>query len=84
MLLIVMLSVMTGPGQSRATQKENGKTMAEGKAMTHIATFAGGCFWCTEADFEKVPGVVSVVSGYTGGHTENPSYMEVSSGRQGT
>lgn len=47
------------------------------------ATFAGGCFWCTEADFEKVPGVVKVVSGYTGGSKENPSYEEVSSGTTG-
>jgi len=37
------------------------------------ATFAGGCFWCSEADFEKVGGVVEVVSGYTGGTTEDPS-----------
>jgi peptide methionine sulfoxide reductase msrA/msrB len=47
------------------------------------ATFAGGCFWCTEADFEKVKGVVEVVSGYTGGKTENPTYEEVSSGSSG-
>jgi peptide methionine sulfoxide reductase msrA/msrB len=74
---------MTGPGKSRAMQGEKGKSMAEGKAMTRIATFAGGCFWCTEADFEKVPGVVKAVSGYTGGHEENPSYKEVSSGKTG-
>ena len=48
-----------------------------------VATFAGGCFWCTEADFEKVPGVVKVVSGYTGGKKENPTYEEVSSGTTG-
>jgi peptide methionine sulfoxide reductase msrA/msrB len=83
MLLIVMLSVITGPGKSRAMQGKEGKSMAEGKAMTRIATFAGGCFWCTEADFEKVPGVVNVVSGYTGGDEENPSYKEVSSGKTG-
>lgn len=39
-----------------------------------VATFAGGCFWCTEADFEKVPGVVRVISGYTGGSQPNPTY----------
>lgn len=44
------------------------------------ATFAGGCFWCTEASFEKVKGVKSVVSGYTGGERENPTYQAVSSG----
>lgn len=47
------------------------------------ATFAGGCFWCTESDFEKVDGVVEVVSGYTGGHKENPTYGEVSAGGTG-
>ena len=48
-----------------------------------IATFAGGCFWCIEADFEKVPGVVRVVSGYTGGHKGNPTYKEVCAGETG-
>src|SRR5947207_14178482 len=47
------------------------------------ATFAAGCFWCTEEAFEKVPGVVSAVSGYTGGSVKNPSYEQVSSGRTG-
>ena len=50
---------------------------------TEKATFAGGCFWCMEAPFEKLKGVLSVTSGYTGGHTENPKYEEVSSGRTG-
>jgi len=48
-----------------------------------IATFAGGCFWCVEADSEKVPGVISAISGYTGGHTVNPTYEEVSRGGTG-
>ncbi len=47
------------------------------------ATFAGGCFWCVESTFSKIPGVKKVVSGYTGGHTENPSYDEVSTGKTG-
>lgn len=50
---------------------------------TAIATFAGGCFWCVEADFDKVPGVIRTTSGYTGGHTEEPSYEEVSRGGTG-
>ena len=45
------------------------------------ATFAGGCFWCIEAPFEKYPGVISAVSGYTGGTEEDPTYKQVSSGR---
>lgn len=48
-------------------------TMVETTNLS-IATLAGGCFWCVEADFEKIPGVVKVISGYTGGSNENPSY----------
>lgn len=47
------------------------------------ATFAGGCFWCVEADFDKIEGVVSTVSGYTGGKTPNPTYRMVTSGGTG-
>ena len=50
---------------------------------TEKAAFAAGCFWCTEEVFEKVPGVVSAVSGYTGGTVKGPSYEQVSSGRTG-
>jgi peptide-methionine (S)-S-oxide reductase len=46
-------------------------------AQTAKATFAGGCFWCVEADFDKVPGVLSTTSGYTGGKLANPSYEQV-------
>ena len=48
-----------------------------------IATFAGGCFWCTEAVFLQLQGVEKVVPGYTGGHIKNPAYREVCSGRTG-
>ncbi|MCP3954844.1 MAG: peptide-methionine (R)-S-oxide reductase MsrB [Desulfobacterales bacterium] len=50
---------------------------------TRDAVFAGGCFWCTESDFEKVDGVSEAISGYTGGHVTNPSYQQVSSGGTG-
>jgi len=49
----------------------------------NIATFGTGCFWCTEAVFQQLKGVVSVVSGYSGGQVENPSYEQVSTGRTG-
>jgi peptide-methionine (S)-S-oxide reductase len=48
-----------------------------------VATFSGGCFWCVESDFDKVPGVISTTSGYTGGHVANPTYEQVSSGGTG-
>jgi peptide-methionine (S)-S-oxide reductase len=50
---------------------------------TATAIFAGGCFWCTEADFDKVPGVISTTSGYLNGKTKNPTYKEVSGGGSG-
>ncbi len=48
-----------------------------------VATFAGGCFWCTESDFDHVPGVISTTSGYTGGNVANPTYEQVSAGGTG-
>jgi peptide-methionine (S)-S-oxide reductase len=56
---------------------------AQAQGNLSTATFAGGCFWCMEEAFEKVPGVITVISGYTDGKTKNPSYEEVSSGRTG-
>jgi peptide methionine sulfoxide reductase msrA/msrB len=69
--------------RSEAVQK--GVKMDTGKEEMNLrqATFAGGCFWCTESDFEKLPGVLKVISGYTGGNKENPTYAEVSSGTTG-
>lgn len=57
-----------------------GRSMA---AETRIATFAGGCFWCMEQPFQVLEGVSSVISGYTGGTSENPTYYEVCSGTSG-
>ncbi len=48
-----------------------------------VATFGGGCFWCLEEAFSKVPGVIEVIPGYGGGETENPSYEEVCTGKTG-
>ena len=53
------------------------------KDNLQIATFAGGCFWCTEAVFNRLKGVEHVVSGYTGGHIKNPAYREICTGRTG-
>lgn len=57
--------------------------MGEPKEGMAKATFAGGCFWCMEGPFDELDGVELVISGYTGGHTENPTYEEVCSGTTG-
>jgi len=56
---------------------------AESEGMLKTATFGGGCFWCMEHAFDEVAGVVTTLSGYMGGETENPSYEAVSSGKTG-
>lgn len=58
-------------------------TLNQEKMQTELATFAGGCFWCTEAIYEEVKGVYKVTSGYTGGTLKNPTYTEISTGRTG-
>ncbi len=58
-------------------------THAAGAQQLHKAVFAGGCFWCVESDFDKIPGVVSTVSGYTGGKTTDPTYRQVTTGDTG-
>jgi peptide methionine sulfoxide reductase msrA/msrB len=78
-LTTVLIALLSGGTKVNSSQPEDMDIMATEDKQIKIATFAGGCFWCTEADFEKVPGVVKVVSGYTGGSKENPSYKEVSS-----
>jgi len=59
------------------------KITAGGSDRTQAATFAGGCFWCMEAPFDKLPGVISVTAGYTGGSLKNPTYEQVSAGSTG-
>ena len=83
LFLILILSVITGCRESDSAMQEVETSMTGDNAALQIATFAGGCFWCTEADFEKLSGVVKVVSGYTGGFKENPFYEEVSAGTTG-
>jgi peptide-methionine (S)-S-oxide reductase len=63
--------------------KAQHKPMNSSSNQTEIATFGGGCFWCTEAIFQMVPGVKSVASGYAGGMKENPTYKEVCTGSTG-
>ena len=69
--------------QHRKSNTDERKTDVASLEGYSVATFAGGCFWCTESDFEKVDGVVDAVSGYIGGSVENPTYHQVGSGTTG-
>lgn len=84
----LLVSSLQACGQTKNTDTpKNKKIMSQSNSAiplkTDTATFANGCFWCTEAIFEELDGVISAVSGYTGGSTENPSYKEVCSGSTG-
>jgi len=81
--VIALIFILTVWQIAGSVQQEVKMEMPKEDSMLRIATFAGGCFWCTESDFERLPGVVKVISGYTGGHKENPAYEEVSSGSTG-
>jgi peptide-methionine (S)-S-oxide reductase len=65
------------------TTKESGKTEATFTGKADTATLGTGCFWCTEAIFEQLDGVISAVSGYAGGHVANPTYKDVCTGETG-
>jgi peptide-methionine (S)-S-oxide reductase len=76
-LLIASFALLAACSDAPAAQQPNARP---GQA---VAVFAGGCFWCTEADFDKVPGVISTTSGYTGGKVLRPTYEQVSAGGTG-
>jgi peptide methionine sulfoxide reductase msrA/msrB len=81
--IIAMAAVLCGDHPAQSIDAKMEKPMNAKPQKTQTAVFAGGCFWCTESDFEKVDGVVEVISGYTGGHVVNPTYEQVSAGGTG-
>jgi peptide methionine sulfoxide reductase msrA/msrB len=83
-LVIFTLGILGFYKIQSLTYAENHK-MKNYNSSAHgeVATFAGGCFWCTESDFEKIEGVIGVISGFSGGPEKNPSYEEVSAGKTG-
>jgi len=84
-ILGAVLALFAIPGCQKPTNHETvaSEMMKKQAQELETATFAGGCFWCIESDFEKVGGVIEVISGYTGGYKEKPTYEEVSSGGTG-
>lgn len=81
--IFIFAVMFLGCHNSQSNESTLGNTMKNQSENSEIATFSGGCFWCTESDFEKIDGVVQVISGYSGGNEENPTYREVSSGGTG-
>jgi len=81
--LVLMVGVPLAFGLTGKAAEGKSPRVGQDRSNLRVATFAGGCFWCTESDFEKLDGVVEVISGYTGGNVENPSYERVSAGGTG-
>ena len=80
--ILLVLVVLAGAA-ALLLMRPSGPAAAPAAPGLASAVFAGGCFWCTEADFDKIPGVVSTVSGYAGGRVANPTYEQVSAGGTG-
>ena len=72
--LHILCSLILGCGVTGNTDRSKGNTGTAKNTRLKTATFAGGCFWCVEADFKKLPGVIKATSGYSGGTGENPTY----------
>ena len=81
--MAVLLLVIGGAYVASTGEEDVEANSPEDLEGLETATFAGGCFWCMEAGFEEAMGVVEAVSGYTGGHTEDPTYEEVCTGETG-
>ena len=80
LVLTTFLITLSGCKESTSQNQTKGKMNLSEKGNLQTATFGSGCFWCSEAIFERVNGVISVVSGYSGGKVENPTYEAVCSG----
>jgi len=82
-IMITLGLILVGFQKTNNLKEKMDTTMDKLQKNLSEATFAGGCFWCTESDFEKFDGVVEVISGYVGGRTQKPTYKEVSAGGTG-
>ncbi|MBL0715576.1 MAG: peptide-methionine (S)-S-oxide reductase MsrA [Desulfosarcina sp.] len=81
--LLILAVVAIGRHPVQSMERQTPETTSEEGGRQATAVFAGGCFWCTESDFEKIDGVIEAISGYTGGKEANPTYRQVSGGGTG-
>jgi len=88
-IIFVLIALIAGcivscDGKTKERKKENREyNLSKQEGLLDTATFAAGCFWCVEAQFQQLAGVDTVISGYTGGHVKNPTYKQVCSGNTG-
>lgn len=83
LIMIISLTFLTGCKEIKSETQKKGTNTMEQSTNLEKATFGEGCFWCSQAIFERVKGVKSVFAGYSGGTTDDPSYEEVCTGRTG-
>src|SRR6185312_8094588 len=80
--MLIVLAACTSSGAGTSSPSSTTAT-ASARPGTAVAVFAGGCFWCMQPPYDKLPGVISTEAGYTGGHTSQPTYRQVSAGGTG-
>ena len=84
MLIALAACAPSGAGATSPSSRTAGApSPARTSGGTAVAVFAGGCFWCMQPPYDKLPGVISTEAGYTGGHTSQPTYRQVSAGGTG-
>lgn len=77
-IILLIASMLSVQSKQQSSVKQQGSD-----SIVETAILGGGCFWCTEAVFEKIDGIIDVVSGYAGGKSENPTYKEICTGKSG-
>ncbi len=80
---LTMMTLLLSCAQANNTEKKENINMSNTNNKTETTTLGTGCFWCTEAIFQQLKGVISATSGYSGGHVDNPTYKEVCEGTTG-
>ncbi len=81
--IVFLTPLLMACQETNTIKPQNTPAITTAKKTYEKAVFAGGCFWCVEADFEKLPGVIEAISGYAGGNTQNPTYKQVTHGNTG-